>query len=265
MLKDVGLYKSAIVIDPHDKEGLDALGVPVLAFTVLPELIRYFEEYVWENRDYRLVIADDGAIGRTLWTSLRLEIPIATRLVKQRRNGKPEIIRIDGAEKIKGKKALLIEDMIASGGTSRTDARVLEELGALGTTVLATHVKDVDESPGTLSQYLSGREHTSYGLNSVIVSNTTPFSSSLSNIDKVHVVDVIPAITRMFQTMVKPAPDMLSDLREHIFPMRSKRGMIASLHREYQDLAPDYQDAFEQERETHEDELITTLEELGIW
>jgi phosphoribosylpyrophosphate synthetase len=265
MLKEAGLYGSAFVVDPHDREGLGIFGESVVSLTVLPELIRYFEANIWRNHNYGLVIADDGAIGRTLWTSIRLEIPIIARIVKVRRNGQVKIEAIYGGENVKGHKPLLVEDMLSSGNTSGEDANALADLGALGTTVLATHVKDVEGNEANIQALLHGDKHIPGGLEHVVVSNTTPFALRLARLEAVHTVDVLGALADLTETIVNPTPSGLSSLREHIFPMRTKPGMIAAFHHEYPDLTPDYRQEFEIEEPPLEAQLLNTLEEMGIW
>ncbi|NLJ33046.1 MAG: ribose-phosphate pyrophosphokinase [Firmicutes bacterium] len=158
-------------------------GVPILA------------EYFLENdcRDAVVVAPDLGGVTRARDLAHRLHLPLA--IIDKRRPAPnvSEVMHVIGS--VEGKKVIMIDDMIDTGGTIFTGAKVLLEKGAREVCVSCTH------------PILSGpaiERLKSPVFKEVVVTNTIPLSEE-KKLDKIKVLSVAPifgeAIVRIFEDL----------------------------------------------------------------
>jgi len=227
----------ATILDPHDIETVKALAFQVNTITALPEIITYMQQQGLITHDSVVVIADNGAIGRSLYFADTANLPINARIIKKRVNGKVRIEDILGKDEIEGKRVILVDDMIATGETLFTDAEALRKLGAIRITGVVTHVKGVDGVEAKVSQHLSSTEPI---LNELVITNSTPYHSNLVPIPGVRTVNIFPLMLRAARYVLDPTEENRLQMLKDTFPIKSVRRSLGQLNSLYPHLAPDY-------------------------
>jgi ribose-phosphate pyrophosphokinase len=136
-LEAVGLNK-IITIDLHSIKIPELFHLPIVHLSALELFARKIKEEGWKNKETVLVSPDMGGIRRIKQISEMLSgIPYAL-IEKNRDLATGEVT----ADKIGGNilpRAIIIDDMISSGGTIAQAAKLLKEKGAEEVIVFATH------------------------------------------------------------------------------------------------------------------------------
>ena len=97
----------------------------------------FIEEYL-KNKDYDLLVSPDiGGVARTRGLAKRLGKDIAIIDKRRRKHNQSEVMNIIG--NIKGKRLILYDDIMDTGGTAVNAARALMEKGAVEVNFLAVH------------------------------------------------------------------------------------------------------------------------------
>ena len=129
-----------ITMDLHAAQIQGYFDVPVDHLLGSPILGKYFKDCIATNKisnDVVIVSPDLGSVTRARAFSTMLECPIA---IVDKRRPKPnvsEIMHIIGD--IKGKTAILVDDMVDTAGTITNAANALADLGAKEVYACATH------------------------------------------------------------------------------------------------------------------------------
>ncbi len=129
-----------ITMDLHAAQIQGYFDVPVDHLVGSPILGKYFKDCIASKKisnDVVIVSPDLGSVTRARAFSTMLECPIA---IVDKRRPKPnvsEIMNIIGD--IKGKTAILVDDMVDTAGTITNAANALAELGAKEVYACATH------------------------------------------------------------------------------------------------------------------------------
>ena len=129
-----------ITMDLHAAQIQGYFDVPVDHLVGSPILGKYFKDCIASGKiseDVVIVSPDLGSVTRARAFSTMLECPIA---IVDKRRPKPnvsEIMNIIGD--IKGKTAILVDDMVDTAGTITNAANALAELGAKEVYACATH------------------------------------------------------------------------------------------------------------------------------
>src|SRR5260221_1717738 len=140
MLESVGVDK-VISFDMHSIRIPDLFHIPVTHLSALPVFAQKIQDKFSDLSDTILVSPDDGGIARVKKLSELLgNMPYA--VIGKNRDLVTGAITSEGIESgnVKGKKrALIIDDMISSGGTMIVAANTLKEQGIKEIYVFATH------------------------------------------------------------------------------------------------------------------------------
>ncbi|MBI5452401.1 ribose-phosphate pyrophosphokinase [Candidatus Gottesmanbacteria bacterium] len=245
-LRDLGKADSVTLLDPHDVESVRALRegtgktIEVTTITALREIANNMRQNNLLPDNSGVVIADNGAIGRAHFFAHTTEIPLVTRIVKERKNGKPVIAAVYGGEDIKGRTAILVDDMTATGGTIFTDAEELIKLGADAVIAVITHLKGVRGAREKIAYQL---KQEGGGLKAIVATNSTPYYTQLDLLTGVHIVSVYPLMARAARAILIPTAENIAALNLDIFPIGTLKQYLETLYREYPGLALDYQPA----------------------
>lgn len=124
-----------ITMDLHASQIQGYFDIPVDHLLGIPVLVKYFKNL--ELDDLVIVSPDIGSVGRARNMAEPLDAPIA---IVDKRRPKPnvsEIMNIIGD--VKGKTAILVDDMIDTAGTITNAANALAEMGATKVYACATH------------------------------------------------------------------------------------------------------------------------------
>lgn len=149
-LEAVGMDK-LILFDLHSIKIPELFHIPVSHLSALPLFAEKIKKNGWTNSDTALVSPDMGGVRRIKILSEMLSGMPYTSIVKNRNlaTGKLTAERVEGKLK---KRALIVDDMISSGGTIITAANVLLKNGVSEIYVFATHPVFSDAAPEVLQK-----------------------------------------------------------------------------------------------------------------
>lgn len=190
LFEAVGVDRVAVV-DVHNRAAFDnAFRIPAEHIAAAPLFIDHLQRELPADRPLVVVSPDAGGVKRAerlrerLSAALDREIELAF-LEKKRSGG-----RISGkgmAGQVDGRHAVIIDDIISSGGTLVRAARACRARGAIAVDALATHGVFGRGAAQSLSDA---------ALERIVITNTVPLArgSSPVNDDKLVVLDVAPAL-----------------------------------------------------------------------
>lgn len=165
-----------VTMDLHAGQIQGYFDIPVDHLTAIPLLASYFKEIVGKNT---VVVSPDlGGVTRARRFANILDLPIAIIEKRRPKANVAEVMNIIGD--IEGKNAILVDDMIDTGGTIAKAASVLKEKGAKKVYGCATH--------GVLSGPAVDRICESE-LESFVITDTIPLARNCSS-NKIKVVSV---------------------------------------------------------------------------
>ncbi|MBE3577875.1 MAG: ribose-phosphate pyrophosphokinase [Limnochordales bacterium] len=176
-----------LTMDLHAPQIQGFFDIPVDNLTAMPLLANYFQQK--QLQDVVVVSPDAGGVARARQLSQRLQAPLA--IVDKRRPmpNVSEVMHIIGD--VQGKTAILVDDIIDTGGTLTEAAQALVKEGAKEVYACGTHAVF---SPPCLERLAKAP------IKEVVVTNTIPVREGLP--PNVRVLSVAPvfgeAIRRIF-------------------------------------------------------------------
>lgn len=127
-----------ITFDLHAAQIQGFFNIPVDHLMGSPLIADYFRRHGFANGDDLVIVSPDhGGVGRARKLAAFLKAPIAIIDKRRPRANVAEIMNIIGD--VKGKKCILIDDMIDTAGTITLAANALKELGATEVYASCTH------------------------------------------------------------------------------------------------------------------------------
>jgi len=179
-----------LAMDLHAGQIQGFFNIPVDHLYAAPVLLEYLKEK--KTDDMVLVSPDAGGVERTRYFARHLGAPIA--IVDKRREAPNVAKAMNIVGEVRGKVAVIIDDMVDTAGTLTQAAQVIQDLGAVEVMACATH--------GVFSGPALERIENSV-LSSVVVTNTIPLNDSARASSKIRVMSVAPllgeAIKRIHQ------------------------------------------------------------------
>jgi ribose-phosphate pyrophosphokinase len=169
-----------LTMDLHQGQIQGFFNIPVDELTAVHMLSRYFIDM---DLDDLVVVTDLGFAKRARQFAELIDAPLA--IVEKRRHGnldRAEVMNVIGD--VRGKRAVIVDDEIDTGGTLIEITRALEREGVTEIYACATH--------GVLSDPAVERIANS-SLREVVITDTIPLSPS-RQIDKLKVLSVAPLI-----------------------------------------------------------------------
>lgn len=155
-----------LVTDLHVGQIQGFFDIPVDHLFAAPVLIDYFRKKKMKN--VVIVAPDPGAVERSAAFAKRLKASLA--IIDKRRScpGVAKVFNVVGA--VKDKQAILVDDMVDTGGSVIEAAKILKEKGVRDIYICCTHpvfsgsaVKQLEKSPI---------------IKEVVITNTIPFNGS---------------------------------------------------------------------------------------
>ncbi len=179
LLMTVGANR-ILTIDLHAPAIEGFFDIPVDHLRAAPILVNHFRGM---DPDSMVVVSPDaGGVGRANDFRQRLGAPLAI-IAKQR--PRPDVAEVlDMVGDVRGKTAIIVDDMISTGGTLVEAADVLLDRGATEVRACATHAVFADGASATL---IGSR------LAELVVTDTVPLSPDQLG-SKIKVVSVAPLI-----------------------------------------------------------------------
>ena len=126
-----------LTMDLHTPQLQGFFDIPLDHLLGVPILARYFASAFEDTKDFVAVSPDVGSVTRARKFAERLDIPIAIIDKRRPKANEVEIMNIIG--NVKGKKCILIDDLIDTAGTIVNGARALMEVGATEVYACCTH------------------------------------------------------------------------------------------------------------------------------
>lgn len=188
-LIDVAGADRVLTMDLHAPQIQGFFNVPVDNLVGMPILSSYFVEN-YSSEDMVVVSPDLGSVTRARNFAKKLDAPLAIIDKRRPKANVCEVMNIIGD--IKGKKVLMIDDMIDTAGTLCNAADALVERGAKEVYACSTH--------GVLSGPAIERIKNS-SIKELVILNTIPLKEE-KKLDKIKVLSVAPvfaeAINRIY-------------------------------------------------------------------
>jgi ribose-phosphate pyrophosphokinase len=164
-------------MDLHAGQIQGFFNIPVDNLFATPVLFDYMKKNFIDNTV--VVSPDTGGVERARAFGKRLGASLA--IIDKRREGpnEAEVMNIIG--NVKGKRIIILDDMIDTAGTVVQAARAMKEAGALEISICCTH----PVLSGPALDRIEGSE-----INEVIVTDTIPLSDRAKNCKKIKVLSV---------------------------------------------------------------------------
>jgi len=178
-----------LTMDLHAGQIQGFFDIPVDNLKAMPILADYLKKK--NLGDIVVVSPDVGGVARARELSERLHAPLAILDKRRPRANEAEVHHVIGD--VKGKTAIIIDDLIDTAGTITKGARALFEAGAVRVFACATHPVFSHPAIELLSEA---------PIEEVIVTNTIPLDAE-NRPEKITVLSVAPlfgeAIRRIFE------------------------------------------------------------------
>jgi len=126
-----------LTMDLHTPQLQGFFDIPVDHLMGVPVMAEYFKKIFEDTSDVVAVSPDVGSVTRTRMFAEWLDIPIAIIDKRRPRANVSEVMNVIGD--VKGKRAVLIDDLIDTGGTIVNGANALMEMGAKEVYTCCTH------------------------------------------------------------------------------------------------------------------------------
>lgn len=172
-----------VSVDLHAGQIQGFFDVPVDHLFSIPSLSRAWREQFGYGEEFVVVSPDAGGVERARAFAKRLEAPIA--IIDKRRSGPNEAKAYNLIGDVKGKFAVIIDDMIDTAGTLVQAAETIMKNGAVKVAAVATH------------PVLSGpaiQRITDSALDFVVVTDSIPLKEAAKQCGKFKVISVAPVI-----------------------------------------------------------------------
>jgi ribose-phosphate pyrophosphokinase len=180
-----------LTMDLHAAQLQGFFDIPVDHIMGVPILARYFIEKFPEGSDDLVVVSPDiGSVGRSRKFAEKLDAPLAIIDKRRPKANVCEIMNVIGD--VRGKRVILVDDLIDTGGTIVNAANALADMGATEVYACCTH--------GVLSGPAVDRIRTS-AIKELVVLNTIqiPKEKRISKLTILSVADVFAeAIERIY-------------------------------------------------------------------
>jgi ribose-phosphate pyrophosphokinase len=167
-------------MDLHAGQIQGFFNIPVDNIFATPVLIDYMKRSYQHNQDNTVVVSPDtGGVERARAFGKRLGASLA--IIDKRREGPNEAQVMNIIGNIKGKRVLILDDMIDTAGTVVQAANALAEAGALEVSVCCTHP--------VLSGPAIDRIEKS-NIKEIIVTDTIPLSDRAASCNRIKILSV---------------------------------------------------------------------------
>lgn len=172
-----------VAVDLHSAQIQGFFDGPVDHLFAIPTFARAWREQYGHGEEFVTVSPDAGGVERVRAFSKRIECSIA--IVDKRRTGPNEAKALNLIGDVKGKTAIILDDMIDTAGTLTQAVDSLLKNGAKRVFAVATHPVFSGPAIARISES---------GLEKVLVADTIPLSKEAVACGKIEVVSVAPVV-----------------------------------------------------------------------
>jgi ribose-phosphate pyrophosphokinase len=166
-----------ICLDLHANQIQGFFDIPVDNLFAAPVLLEYIRQYF--NSDLVIVSPDAGGVERARAFAKRLNARLA--IIDKRRDEDQKVKAMHIIGEVEGKAAIILDDMVDTGGTLTEAAKALAENGALSINACCTHA--------VLSGNAIGRIEES-AIENLIVTDSIPLQPETKGCKKIKVLTV---------------------------------------------------------------------------
>lgn len=172
-----------LAMDLHAGQIQGFFNVPVDHLFAIPTLARAWRERWGFGEDFVVVSPDAGGVERARAFAKRIECSIA--IIDKRRTGPNEAQALHLIGEVKGKTAIIVDDMIDTAGTLKQAVDSLMQNGAKRVAAVATHA--VFSGPAISRLVESPLEF-------VVATDTIPLSETAKQCGKIEIISVAPVM-----------------------------------------------------------------------
>jgi len=175
MLEAAGIDR-LLTMDLHAGQVQGFFQKPVDHMTALPFLSQYVGDQLGDPSDLCIISPDAGRVKLTRKFAQMVGAPYALLEKERPAQQVAEIGYVIGADKVKGRKAVIVDDMIDTGGTLAVGAQTVLDAGASEVYAVATHGLFSGDAFATLS---------SSPLAGILVTDTVPLRDGAPDLIRV--------------------------------------------------------------------------------
>ena len=169
-----------LTVDLHAGQIQGFFDIPTDNLFSAPTMVHDIKKHGGAN-NVMIVSPDVGGVVRARALAKRLDAPLAIVDKRRERAGESEVMNIIGD--VKGRKCVLLDDIVDSGGTLCNAAEALLEAGALSVSAYITH--------GVLSNGAAGRVEKSL-LDELVVTDSILHNDAVIKCKKIRSISIAP-------------------------------------------------------------------------
>lgn len=169
-----------VTLDLHAAQIQGFFDIPVDNLMAAPTLCNYLKDKKLQGDDIVVVSPDAGGVPRAETFAKRLKSNLAVIIKRRPEPDVSEVTHIVG--KVDGKIAVVVDDMISTGGTLVKAAEALRKQGATDVYTLATHGIFAGDA---IVQFESSE------INKVIVTNTIPRTIDSAKVEHLTIAQIL--------------------------------------------------------------------------
>jgi ribose-phosphate pyrophosphokinase len=177
-----------VSIDLHAGQIQGFFNVPFDHLYAIPTLSRHWRENYGTGSQFVAVSPDAGGVERARAFAKRIECSMA--IIDKRRTNPNEAKALHLIGDVKGKTAVIVDDMIDTAGTLTQAVDILYQNGAERVLAIATH--PVLSGPA-ISRLVESH------LEKILVTDTIPLSQPAKDCGKIEVISIAPVLAEAIQ------------------------------------------------------------------
>ncbi len=182
-----------LAVDLHSDQIQGFFDIPVDHLPARRIMAEYFIEQGLKGEDVVVVAPDPNATGEAMEMADELHATIG--VVAKRRPRDNEVSVVEAIGELAGKRAIMLDDMIDTGGTMVQGARLLREHGAAQVHCAATHAVLSEPACQRLAQDV---------VDSVVVTNSIPIPLE-KQLDKMEILNLAPLLAEAIENIHEDA------------------------------------------------------------
>lgn len=183
-----------LTMDLHAKQIQGFFDIPVDHLMGVPVLSAHYLERHFEGPDLVVVSPDLGSVARSRSFAKKLNAPLAIIDKRRPKPNQTEVMNIIG--EVKGRRTIVIDDLIDTGGTFINGANALMKAGATEVYACATH--------GVLSGDILERLKDS-PIKELVITNTVPLTAEKKD-PMIRVLSVAPVLAKAIVSICDDQP-----------------------------------------------------------
>jgi ribose-phosphate pyrophosphokinase len=177
-----------LALDLHAAQIQGFFDIPVDHLFASPVMIEHFRAST--GSDLTVVSPDAGGVERARAFAKRLNAPLAIIDKRREQANVAEIMNIIG--EVRGRKCIMVDDLIDTGGTLVKGAEALIDAGAESVSACATHAVLSGDAVARIEESR---------LSEVVLTNSIPLRDDARRSDKIRVLSVAPLLARAIQSI----------------------------------------------------------------